>query len=55
MHGVLFENQDALEDEDLLQYAVAVGLDQSQFISELAGHAHAVRVRKDFMGGVAVV
>ena len=27
MHDLLYENQDALEDEDLAQYAVALGLD----------------------------
>lgn len=52
MHDTLFENQNALDDEYLVQYAVALGLDESQFVSELAGHVHAARVREDFMGGV---
>jgi protein-disulfide isomerase len=52
MHDALFENQDALDDEDLVRYAVALGFDESRFISELAGHVHAAHVRQDFMGGV---
>jgi protein-disulfide isomerase len=52
MHDTLFENQNALDDEHLVQYAVALGLDESRFVSELAGHVHAARVREDFMGGV---
>jgi protein-disulfide isomerase len=52
MHDSLFENQNALDDEFLVQYAVALGLDESRFGSELAGHVHAARVREDFMGGV---
>jgi protein-disulfide isomerase len=51
MHDVLFENQDALDDEDLVRYAAAIGLDESRFITELAGHVHAARVREEFMGG----
>lgn len=52
MHDILFENQDALDDEDLTRYAVALGLDEDQFVRELDGRAHAARVRTDFMGGV---
>ena len=52
IHDVLFENQDALDDEDLVRYAAALGLDESQFVADLAGRAHAARVREDFMGGV---
>lgn len=52
MHDVLFESQDALDDEDLIRYAAALGLDESRFVTELAGRAFAGRVREDFMGGV---
>jgi protein-disulfide isomerase len=52
MHDALFNNQDALDDEDLVRYAAAIGLDESRFTTELAGHVHAARVREDFMGGV---
>jgi protein-disulfide isomerase len=52
MHEQLFENQDALEDEDLLEYARACRLDLRRFSNELATQRHAVRVRKDLMSGV---
>jgi protein-disulfide isomerase len=52
MHDVLYENQRRLEDEDLRAYAEQLGLDVERFASELAEHAHADRVREDFMSGV---
>jgi len=52
MHDMLFENQDALDEESLLRYAAALGLNEAEFISELESHTHAPRVRRDFMGGV---
>ncbi|MFL6544241.1 MAG: DsbA family protein, partial [Candidatus Udaeobacter sp.] len=52
MHDTLFENQDALDDEHLVQYAVALGLDESRFVSDLDSHVYAARVRQDFMSGV---
>ncbi len=52
MHAQLFENQDALEDEDLIRYADAIGLDVDRFTDELASHAHAPRIREDLLGGV---
>jgi protein-disulfide isomerase len=51
MHAVLFENQDALDDQSLVQYAAALGLDDLRFTSELARHVHAGRVREDFLSG----
>src|SRR5258707_6105320 len=35
IHDLLYENQDALEDEDLAQYASALRLDARRFISEV--------------------
>jgi protein-disulfide isomerase len=52
MHDTLFDNQNALDEEDLVRYAAAVGLDESQFVADLAGRAYAARVREDFIGGV---
>jgi protein-disulfide isomerase len=52
MHDVLFENQQALDDEDLAEYAAALDLDVAQFVDELVTHVHAPRVREDFMSGV---
>lgn len=51
MHDMLFENQDALDPDDLIGYAVELGLDQPRFISELASHVHAPRVLEDLTSG----
>ena len=52
MHDVLFENQDALEDKNLAEYAAALGLDSRRLIAELLSGAHTARVREDFRSGV---
>ncbi len=52
MHDMLYENQDALDAEDLVRYAKALRLDVPRFVKELAEHAHAERVREDFRSGV---
>jgi protein-disulfide isomerase len=52
MHDRLFENQDALEEEDLVAHADALGLDVEQLADELADGVHAPRVRQDFLSGV---
>jgi protein-disulfide isomerase len=52
MHDALFENQTALGDRELVTYAEAVGVKRAQFVRELSSHAHAAKVREDFMGGV---
>ena len=52
MHDVLYENQRRLDDPALHGYAEQVGLDVERFDKELAEHAHAGRVREDFMSGV---
>jgi protein-disulfide isomerase len=51
MHDMLFENQDALDDADLMQYAAAIDLDVSQFYAQLVTHVHAHRVREDVLTG----
>ena len=51
MHDLLFENQDALDDEDLAQYAAALGLDARRLIAEVLAGAHTARVREDFRSG----
>ena len=51
MHDVLFENQQALEDESLVEYAAALGLDPHRFLNDLSRHAFAGRVREDFLSG----
>ena len=52
MHDILFENQDALEEEDLLAYAGQVGLDLDRFQVELFQGVYAPRLREDFLSGV---
>jgi protein-disulfide isomerase len=53
MHDVLFENQRALDDDDLLVYAAEIGLDVGRFAHDLASARHAARVREDYLSGVA--
>ena len=52
MHALLFENQHALEDADLIRYADRLDLDAARFVRELAEHAWEPRVREDFLSGV---
>jgi protein-disulfide isomerase len=52
MHDLLFQNQDALEDADLLRYAVSLKLDEEIFRRELSSGLHTDRVRRDFRSGV---
>jgi protein-disulfide isomerase len=52
MHDILYENQDALTEPDLLAYAADIGLDVRRFQSDLDGGAYHARVREDFSSGV---
>ncbi len=52
MHETLFQNQQALEDEDLVRYASSLGLDEVRLIREVESGAYATRVRDDFKSGV---
>lgn len=52
MHDTLYENQSRLDLDGLLANAERLGLDVERFERELADHAHADRVREDFMSGV---
>ena len=51
MHDLLYENQDALEDEDLARYASDLGLDARRLIGEVESGAHVPRIREDFRSG----
>jgi protein-disulfide isomerase len=51
MHDVLFENQGALEDEDLARYAAALGLDAGRLMDEIVAEAHLGRIREDVKNG----
>jgi NhaA family Na+:H+ antiporter len=52
MHDLLFENQEALLDENLIEYARQIGLDQVQFQRDLAEGRFKDRVLEDFKSGV---
>lgn len=47
MHGLLFEHQDHLELEDLIQYATKLDLDIDRFVTDLEDEATYARVRRD--------
>jgi protein-disulfide isomerase len=51
MHDLLYENQDALEDEDLVGYASALRLDARRLMSEVLAGTFTSRVREDFRSG----
>ena len=51
MHDILFQSQDALEDEDLVMYAARIGIDFQRVSQQLAAGAYTRRVRDDFRGG----
>jgi protein-disulfide isomerase len=52
MHDSLFENQRALDDDDLAEYAAELGLDETRLIREVTSSVYAPRVREDFKSGV---
>jgi len=52
MHDILFANQDALEVDDLLGYAEAVGVDSRAVAEDLAKGTERRRVRSDLDGGL---
>src|SRR5579862_4744139 len=52
MHDTLYAHQDALEDDDLAQYAAALGLDVHQFAKDMRDRSHENHIREDFRSGV---
>jgi protein-disulfide isomerase len=52
MHDKLFENQAALEDEDLIQYAREIGVDADRVARELDDGIYEDEVKADFSTGV---
>lgn len=52
MHDLLFENQKALEQENLLAYAEQLGCDLQRFMADVASPETVKRVRDDFMTGI---
>jgi protein-disulfide isomerase len=53
MHDLLFHRQRALEDDDLREYAVELGLDLARFDADHLGDAVLDRVRRDVRSGEA--
>jgi protein-disulfide isomerase len=51
MHDLLFEHQDALEDDKLSDYAAVLGLDAERLIKEVVTGVHGARVKEDFRSG----
>jgi protein-disulfide isomerase len=51
MHDLLYENQDALEDRDLAEYASMLGLNAERLMREVLDGTHAARVGQDFRSG----
>ena len=51
MHDLLYENQGALEDEDLARYASTLHLDARRLMSEVLAGTYTSRVREDFRSG----
>jgi protein-disulfide isomerase len=52
MHDILFRNQHALEDEDLVLYAARIGVDAQRVAREVAAGTYTRKVRDDFRGGI---
>jgi protein-disulfide isomerase len=52
MHDTLFENQRALEDRDLLEYADKLALDTNKFRMELNSGVYAADVEEDVSTGI---
>lgn len=53
MHDLLYEHQDALEDDDLRRYAEDLGLDTTEFErSVFEEHLYSKHIKKDFKSGI---
>ena len=52
MHDYLYEHQQALDDKYLEKYADNLGLNLTKFNIDMSSHAHAGRIREDFLSGV---
>jgi protein-disulfide isomerase len=52
MHDVIFENQDAMTDRDLIRDAAAIGIDAERVAEDLDSGTWEARVQRDFASGV---
>jgi protein-disulfide isomerase len=53
MHDILFEHQQALDNGHLVEYALKLDLNISQFLQEMSARLHAPRVQEDFESGIS--
>jgi protein-disulfide isomerase len=51
MHDLLYENQDALEDEDLAEYVSMLGLNADRLMKDVLDGTYSTRVRQDVRSG----
>lgn len=52
MHDWIYEHQETIEDQDLLQAGKVLNLDPAKFMKDLQSQAFLPRVREDFQSGV---
>jgi len=52
MHDLLFENQDALDDESLEELASSLGLDSQRLVDEVLKRVYEGRLREDLVSGI---
>jgi protein-disulfide isomerase len=52
MHDALYENQDALDLDDIIGYAAQLGLDLESFNAALENESIPEHIKSDFRGGV---
>ena len=51
MHDRLYQNQHALDPQNLVLHAAALDLDVERFVNDLEAHRHLPRVREDLASG----
>lgn len=52
MHDLLYDNQDALDEDSLIQYAEDLDLDVNRFIREIEAGQHRDHILADYRGGI---
>ncbi|HCO68676.1 MAG TPA: disulfide bond formation protein DsbA [Dysgonomonas sp.] len=52
MHDIIFENQQALDDADLVKYAGEIGLDEEEFKSMFSDKKYEAKIEKELEGGL---
>lgn len=52
MHDILYQNQENLDMQDLLDYAESLGLSADNLKTAIENATYAEKIKEDFMGGV---